>query len=40
MAHKDVNDEAKKRLSVIEDFTDLGSGFKIALRDLGIRGAR
>ncbi len=36
---KDVNDEAKKRLSVIEDFTDLGSGFKIALRDLGIRGA-
>ena len=37
--YKDVNDEAKKRLSVIEDFTDLGSGFKIALRDLGIRGA-
>jgi len=38
-AFKDVNDEARKRLSVIEDFTDLGSGFKIALRDLGIRGA-
>src|SRR5690554_5271985 len=38
-AYKNVNDEARKRLSVIEDFTDLGSGFKIALRDLGIRGA-
>lgn len=37
--YKDMNDEAKKRLSVIEDFTDLGSGFKIALRDLSIRGA-
>ncbi|VEU83017.1 transcription-repair coupling factor [Acholeplasma hippikon] len=38
-AYKNINDEAKKRLSVIEDFTDLGSGFKIALRDLAIRGA-
>ncbi|CCV63676.1 Transcription-repair coupling factor (Superfamily II helicase)) [Alteracholeplasma palmae J233] len=38
-ARKNINDEAKKRLSVIEDFTDLGSGFKIALRDLSIRGA-
>lgn len=38
-AFKNINDEAKKRLSVIEDFTDLGSGFKIALRDLSIRGA-
>ena len=28
----------KKRLRVIEEFTDLGSGFKIALRDLEIRG--
>lgn len=37
--YKNMNDEAKKRLSVIEDFTDLGSGFKIALRDLSIRGA-
>ena len=36
---KNINDEARKRLSVIEDFTDLGSGFKIALRDLAIRGA-
>ncbi len=38
-ARKNINDEARKRLSVIEDFTDLGSGFKIALRDLSIRGA-
>lgn len=38
-AHKNMNDEARKRLSVIEDFTDLGSGLKIALRDLNIRGA-
>ncbi|MDP8217885.1 MAG: transcription-repair coupling factor [Candidatus Theseobacter exili] len=30
---------AKKRLKSIEDFSDLGSGFKIALRDLEIRGA-
>lgn len=36
---KNINDEARKRLSVIEDFTDLGSGLKIALRDLNIRGA-
>ena len=38
-AHKDINDEAKKRLSAIKDFTALGSGYKIALRDLSIRGA-
>jgi len=34
-----INDEAKKRLSAIKDFTALGSGYKIALRDLSIRGA-
>ncbi len=38
-AHKDINDEAKKRLTAIKDFTALGSGYKIALRDLSIRGA-
>ena len=38
-AHKNINDEAKKRLSAIQDFTALGSGFKIAMRDLSIRGA-
>lgn len=34
-----MNDEAKKRLTAIQDFTALGSGYKIALRDLSIRGA-
>jgi transcription-repair coupling factor (superfamily II helicase) len=31
--------DATKRLSAIERFTDLGSGFKIAMEDLEIRGA-
>jgi transcription-repair coupling factor (superfamily II helicase) len=31
--------DAKKRLHTIGEFTDLGSGFKIAMRDLEIRGA-
>lgn len=35
---KDVNDEARKRLSAIMEFSELGSGFKLALRDLEIRG--
>ncbi len=34
-----ITEGAQKRLRVIEEFTDLGSGFKIALRDLEIRGA-
>ncbi len=34
-----LSEEASKRLSAIRDFTDLGSGFIIALRDLEIRGA-
>ena len=34
-----LSDEAQKRLRAIEDFSDLGSGFNIALRDLDIRGA-
>lgn len=38
-ANKDLNDEAYKRLKVLEEFTELGSGYKIALRDLSIRGA-
>lgn len=37
--NKDLNDEAYKRLKALEDFTELGSGYKIALRDLSIRGA-
>lgn len=34
-----LTDEAQKRLRALEDFSDLGSGFNIALRDLDIRGA-
>jgi len=34
-----LGEMAEKRLAAIRDFTDLGSGFKIALRDLEIRGA-
>ncbi len=36
--NKLISDMAKKRLVAIRDFTDLGSGFKIALRDMEIRG--
>lgn len=36
---KILNDTAQKRLRVIQDFTELGSGFAIASRDLSIRGA-
>ena len=36
---KIVNEVAKKRLTAIRDFTQLGSGFKIAMRDMEIRGA-
>jgi transcription-repair coupling factor (superfamily II helicase) len=34
-----VSPNAAKRLKAIEEFTELGAGFKIALRDLEIRGA-
>lgn len=34
-----LNDDAVKRLNAIRDFTELGSGYKIAMRDLSIRGA-
>lgn len=36
---KMISETAQKRLRVIKEFTELGSGFKIALRDLEIRGA-
>lgn len=36
---KEPNSEARKRLEAIMEFTQLGSGFKLALRDLEIRGA-
>ncbi len=34
-----VSPNAQKRLKAIEEFTELGAGFKIAMRDLEIRGA-
>jgi transcription-repair coupling factor (superfamily II helicase) len=34
-----LTEEADKRLQAIKEFTELGSGFKIAMRDLSIRGA-
>ncbi len=37
--NKTVNETAEKRLNAIREFTEFGSGFKIAMRDLEIRGA-
>ena len=34
-----LSEVAEKRLQAIRDFTELGAGFKIAMRDLEIRGA-
>ena len=34
-----INSEAEKRVKAIEEFAELGAGFKIAMRDLEIRGA-
>ena len=34
-----ISTEARKRLHAIEQFSELGSGFNIAMRDLDIRGA-
>ncbi|WP_436635540.1 transcription-repair coupling factor, partial [Latilactobacillus sakei] len=36
---KVLTEVSEKRLQAIKDFTELGSGFKIAMRDLSIRGA-
>ena len=36
---KMLKEVAEKRLAAIREFTDLGSGFRIAMRDLEIRGA-
>ena len=36
---KMLSEEADKRLKAIKEFTEFGSGFKIAMRDLEIRGA-
>jgi transcription-repair coupling factor (superfamily II helicase) len=37
--HRRVEPEAQKRVQALIEFSDLGSGFKIAMRDLEIRGA-
>jgi len=38
-AHREIHPDAEKRLRAIEEFSHLGAGFQIALRDLEIRGA-
>jgi len=35
----EITDDARKRLQALEDFSDLGSGFRVAAMDLEIRGA-
>ena len=37
--NKELNDVAVKRLDAIKEFTELGSGYALAVRDLAIRGA-
>ncbi|RJQ46157.1 MAG: transcription-repair coupling factor [Gaiellales bacterium] len=37
--HTELTDEARARLSTLSDYSELGSGFRIAMRDLEIRGA-
>ena len=39
MTDKSLTEVSEKRLEAIKGFTELGSGFKIAMRDLSIRGA-
>lgn len=34
-----MNEQARKRLKAIEDYSEIGSGFQIAMRDMDIRGA-
>ena len=35
-----MTQEARKRISALEQYTELGSGFNIAMKDLEIRGGR
>jgi len=39
VAPENVADEAEKRLRVLEHYTELGSGYSVALRDLELRGS-
>ena len=38
-SYRSISGTAKKRLQAIKEFSELGSGFKLAMRDLEIRGA-
>jgi len=38
-ANKTLNETAQKRLNAIQEFTEFGAGYRIAMRDLEIRGA-
>jgi transcription-repair coupling factor (superfamily II helicase) len=38
-SYRSISDTAKKRLQAIKEFSELGSAFKLAMRDLEIRGA-
>jgi len=38
-SYRSISDTARKRLQAIKEFSELGSGFKLAMRDLEIRGA-
>jgi len=38
-SYHSISDTAKKRLQAMKEFSELGSGFKLAMRDLEIRGA-
>lgn len=38
-SYRSITDTARKRLQAIKEFSELGSGFKLAMRDLEIRGA-
>lgn len=37
--YKELNENARKRLQALRDFADLGSGYRLAMKDLEIRGA-
>jgi len=37
--HRDIGSEARERLAAIQEYADLGAGFKLAMRDLELRGA-
>jgi transcription-repair coupling factor (superfamily II helicase) len=38
-ANKSMTEQAEKRLNTISEYQELGAGFKVAMRDLEIRGA-